>query len=101
MGRPFLCSMYQREGYVSPCGARTASGGPFFPCGAKPDGCYGGIAAVAAAVLTQRDRAKVPRPRGDETPQTADITKIPSCHTGKSVVHCPLSLHIARDSSHI
>lgn len=69
MGRPFLCSMYQREGYVSPCGARTASGGPLFPCGAKPDGCYGGIAAVAAAVLTQRDRAKVPLPEGTKLPK--------------------------------
>ena len=47
----------------------------------------GSYAAVASAVFTQRDRAKAPRPRGDETPQAPIITKIPSCHTGKSVVH--------------
>ena len=58
----------------------------------------GSYAAVASAVFTQRDRAKAPRPRGDETPHAPIITKIPSCHTGKSVVHCPLSLHFSRDS---
>ncbi len=69
MGRPFLCSMHQREGYVSPCGARTASGGPLFPCGAKPDGCYGGIAAVAALCLHSVIGQKYLVPEGTKLPK--------------------------------